>query len=845
MKITLYTTLFILAVQLLSAQSFTEVPHFGPLIRVYAGSIAFADVDGDGDQDAVIAGNGFTKLYSNDGQGFLTEVTGTSFIEIRYGSLAFADVDNDGDQDILITGYYIVAPYIRLYLNDGLGHFSAEPGTPFKAVQNSALAFADIDSDGDQDVLITGRDATNVRSSTLYVNDGLGHFTELMGTPFIPVQDGSLAFADVDDDGDQDVLMTGNIGSDRISKLYRNDGSGNFTEVPGTPFPGVLNGSNKFEDVDNDGDQDVIITGKINNLYDISKLYLNDGQGNFTDAMLAPFEDTRNNYFSFADVDGDGDRDVVITPLSAGYYPSKLYLNDGQGHFTEVTGNPFVEVGNSATAFADVDGDGDQDLLITGWGAHGGTSKLYRNDGQAHFTEITGIPFTSVRNSAVAFRDVEGDGDLDLLITGENNEEIPESMLYVNDGYNHFEPSSVPYFEGLRFGAIGFSDVDNDGDQDALITGQNDLNKRESTLYLNDETGFHASVFTSFGGVDHGSVSFADIDHDGDPDVLLTGESDSMLIAKLYKNDGHGKFTETPGAPFDGVSTSAAVLIDLNGDNYADALITGKNNASESIAKLYVNDGHGNFIEEAGEPFEGVSESTVTCVDVDHDSDLDVLITGRNSSFEPSSKLYLNDGQGHFIMATNMPFTDVWAGSVAFADVNGDGAQDVLITGNNGTDNIAKLYLNDGSGQFNELTGTPFEGVSLGSVAFADVDGDNDQDVLITGQNDTGLATTKLYLNNTFVSPSHEPFDTRTDFDFTVFPNPAAADLNIQFHSDTRGLITFRMFDASGHLLRHMETYEGLGEQQIVLKLNSIPAGSYFIQLEDKQKIGRKLFVRQ
>jgi predicted nucleotidyltransferase len=90
---------------------------------------------------------------------------------------------------------------------------------------------------------------------------------------------------------------------------------------------------------------------------------------------------------------------------------------------------------------------------------------------------------------------------------------------------------------------------------------------------------------------------------------------------------------------------------------------------------------------------------------------------------------------GSFSEVTGTPFEGVAISSIAFADVDGDNDQDVLITGLNNSFRISKLYTNDGMGNFSEMTGTPFEGVADGSIAFADVDGDNDQDVLITGQN--------------------------------------------------------------------------------------------------------------
>jgi len=93
------------------------------------------------------------------------------------------------------------------------------------------------------------------------------------------------------------------------------------------------------------------------------------------------------------------------------------------------------------------------------------------------------------------------------------------------------------------------------------------------------------------------------------------------------------------------------------------------------------------------------------------------------------------------------PFDEVGFSSIAFADVDGDNDHDVLITGYKLVGAISKLYLNDGNGSFSEVTNTPFEEVGEGSVTFADIDGDNDQDVLITGQNSSGVRISKMYIN--------------------------------------------------------------------------------------------------
>lgn len=111
------------------------------------------------------------------------------------------------------------------------------------------------------------------------------------------------------------------------------------------------------------------------------------------------------------DVDGDGDRDLVL----GSFGQNRLYLNDGQGRFTDVTATRMPTAGDttSAAALGDIDGDGDLDMVI---GNHG-PNRLYLNDGKGSFSDVTAarMPADTDPTSSVALGDVDGDGDLDLV----------------------------------------------------------------------------------------------------------------------------------------------------------------------------------------------------------------------------------------------------------------------------------------------------------------------------------------------------------------------------------------------------------------------------------------------
>ncbi len=373
------------------------------------------------------------------GQTTFTESTSSTFVEVREGSIAFADIDGDQDQDVLVTGRDAGSDGITvLYQNNGLGVFTEVTGTPFPGVSLSSVAFADVDGDQDQDLMITGKKTGSplVLIADLFTNDGLGNFTKVAGTTFPKVMSSAIAFADVDNDQDPDLLITGDVvGMSKVAKLYLNDGLGQFTEVMNTPFEGVDNGAVAFADVDNDQDQDLMITGEGETTGRSARLFLNDGQGNYTQVPATPFAKVVNSSIAFADIDNDDDPDVLITGAGVSMARlANLYQNDGQGNFTEMPGTPFEGVDNGEVAFGDVDRDNDLDLFITGNGAIAGRiAELYLNDGTGSFSLLSGLPFAGVDNAALGIADVDGDQDIDVLISGETTGSSYSTRLYFND----------------------------------------------------------------------------------------------------------------------------------------------------------------------------------------------------------------------------------------------------------------------------------------------------------------------------------------------------------------------------------------------------------------------------
>ncbi|MGB6268835.1 MAG: VCBS repeat-containing protein, partial [Olleya sp.] len=313
-------------------------------------------------------------------------VPATPFQDADVGAMAFADIDNDGDQDLLISGKG--GPIkTTLYINDGIGNYTEATGTPFVNVYDGTVGFADVNNDNFIDLLVTGATSAPIKTSNLYINNGNGTFS-IAPTPFTPSRSGDFAFADIDNDNDKDLIMTGiNANDNGFTKMYVNNGSGNFSEVVSTPFEQLNNSSVAFIDIENDGDLDVVLAGANSSSLVLTKLYTNNGTGIYTLNNNNLFEGFTTGDIAIADSDNDGDNDILITGQGTSNPLTKLYANNGTGTFTEVLNTPFAQAFVSATEFADFDNDGDKDIFLVGarFGNPAAVAHIYQNQGNNTF----------------------------------------------------------------------------------------------------------------------------------------------------------------------------------------------------------------------------------------------------------------------------------------------------------------------------------------------------------------------------------------------------------------------------------------------------------------------------
>jgi imidazolonepropionase-like amidohydrolase len=334
---------------------------------------AFADYDQDGDLDLYVGFNGAAnRLYRNEG-GVFTDVAGVAGVADQRAtrSVAWADYDNDNDPDLLLGFAPGPESVFRLYRNDGsrFTDVTADAGLKRDSAGVRQFSWIDFDSDSDLDLFVAFRDKPNV----LYRNDG-GRFTDIAAQVGLadPRRSVGALWFDYEEDGDLDLYVANQDGDK--NGLFRNDG-GRFTDVAdsaGVAWGGrapneATNGTVRpcAADVNGDGHLDLFGAN-----YGRNGLLLYRGGGKFEDVSKAwgIDADARYDACAFSDFNHDGRVDLYVNGTVTGgvSYRDMLFRNTGTS-FIEVTPQNIGGLqADHGVQWADVDGDGDEDLSLTG-----------------------------------------------------------------------------------------------------------------------------------------------------------------------------------------------------------------------------------------------------------------------------------------------------------------------------------------------------------------------------------------------------------------------------------------------------------------------------------------------
>jgi hypothetical protein len=360
----------------------------------------------------------------------------------------------------------------------------------FEDLDWSKAAWGDYDNDGDKDLIISG--GTLTPRMLIYRNDN-GTFVDIHA-PF-PNMLGSVEWGDFDSDGNLDILFTGYeqiiVNSYNwthwITKIYRNN-QGTFEDI-GAAFPEVYSTTAKWGDCDNDGDLDILLMGRQEiDGKTVAYLYRNDA-GNFV-AMNLGIEGTWGGSAIFGDYDTDGDLDIMVTGATGNSSTdnpiSRIYRNDN-GVFNDIHAALEDLSFNNSAEWGDYDNDGDLDLVLSGNNGNRSITKIYRND-EGGFIE-GGANLQGMHNSDISWGDFDNDGYLDLAESGDTaiySLSLPATHLYLNKEGTFVEKYTP--LKDISSGAIICGDYDNDSDLDILISGINTNLENTTRLYNNLST---------------------------------------------------------------------------------------------------------------------------------------------------------------------------------------------------------------------------------------------------------------------------------------------------------------------------------------------------------------------
>ncbi len=370
-------------------------------------------------------------------------------------------------------------------------------------------------------------------------------FTEV-STGIMPMFFASADFADYDNDGDQDLAIIGvDADFNDQAEIYRND-NGIFTPINADISPMHM-GAVSWIDYDTDGDYDLFCSGQDYSMNTFATIYENNG-GTFTPSGVTIPAGFWNSC-GWGDYDNDGDPDLAYSWYSAGVANSAIFRNDNGSFMNINAGLPGLTEGSME--WGDYDGDGDLDLLHTGTPADfTNTLVLIYQNNNGVFTDIqAGFMDCAWYNNA-EWNDIDNDGDLDVVYVGDDGSEYPFVVYFNTDGV--FELSNTGLF-GVRTsnGNIGMQtgDIDNDGDMDVVMTGDDPSYSKSTKIFLNDNGTFTA-LQHCIPGFGSGTLDLSDIDNDGDLDLFFVGyDNSSTADVAIFINDANSNTYSTNMAP--------------------------------------------------------------------------------------------------------------------------------------------------------------------------------------------------------------------------------------------------------------------------------------------------------
>ena len=599
------------------------------------------------------------------------------------------------------------------------------------------IAAADIDSDGDLDLIIAVRNGNNltIRNNTLkgpafttyvspfFYRDTQNLLKSIASVALSSLSDDSraVAVADMNRDGQLDYVFA-NAGS--TANVWIDGASASVNNISND----LLDTRDiALADVDQDGDMDVI-TGNSNAL---NKIYLNDGNGGFPGAGASIGGNSfATRSIASGDLNGDGLVDIVVgTAGGMGYF-----LNSGPTTlFGSVSGK---QIGSSSAVVTDVilrdaNNDGRMDIIAA---RRNVSNALFLNDGKAKPFKTTTAEhaLSADTRDTRAISAVEATG-LKIYSANYNQSVRLEALQTVGNAAARDQVQDISAL-AQPGKAVASGDVDNDGDLD-FVVGNAAAGFNE--LFINDGSGQFSRQQLSNDG-DTRAVLLADVNHDGRLD-LLTGNYGA--VNRLYISSPFGSlFASGQDITADAHNTTSLATKDLNGDGRLDIVVGN----SGQTNRVYMNGlPAGTF--SSGSDTAGMMYDTrgLVIADIDQDGDNDILFANADGP----NQLIENDGSGGLSVAAFSPDNQA-SYAVAVIETAEAMSAPTIVVANNGSPNryYATLSIAEGGGG----TDVGNANGNTRSIAVLDLDGNGIDDVVFGNAAQANIA----YLNSDWANAS-------------------------------------------------------------------------------------------